>query len=68
MFASYWYYLFLALASACWLFFYIQSEDPVAYKLASEFIKRTSSSLEPYLQMVRCNYYNIIMFLVIFDQ
>ncbi|KAJ7363327.1 Sister chromatid cohesion protein PDS5 A [Desmophyllum pertusum] len=28
-----------------------KSEDPVAYKLASEFIKRTSTSLEPYLQM-----------------
>ncbi|KAL9973177.1 hypothetical protein ACROYT_G019595 [Oculina patagonica] len=28
-----------------------KSEDPVAYKLASEFIKRTSSALEPYLQM-----------------
>ena len=25
----------------------------MAYKLASEFIKRTASSLEPYLQMVR---------------
>ena len=31
----------------------LQSENPVAYKLASEFIKRTASSLEPYLQMVR---------------
>lgn len=28
-----------------------KSENPVAYKLASEFIKRTASSLEPYLQM-----------------
>ena len=48
-------FFFLAVAHQLILTtYFIQSEDPVAYKLASEFIKRTSSSLEPYLQMVRC--------------
>lgn len=63
MLALYQYY-FLAIARRLLYYsvttYFIQSEDPVAYKLASEFIKRTSSSIEPYLQMVRCTSFYIL--------
>ena len=43
----------------------------MAYKLASEFIKRTSSAIEPYLQMVRQTsllLYTAFFHLVVCDQ